>query len=377
MKDPISVLILDGESEFALFAAHCLAQVSAVRIFALCENPWSPIRFSRYCRCITFRRSTLEDETVLQALEDIIKKHQIDVLLPTETKGISFTIAHREALSKFVAVVPLPDPKSFEIANNKWLLSQFLEKNGIAGPKTILITENDLEKRLQDLEYPVLLKPIGAWGGEGVKRFESSTSISQYLDSQELENLQGHFILQSFLPGPVVGFNVLSIQGKILATTMQRGIIPNIYKFAAAGAIEFIKDGRFSDVCKNLFLALAWSGYANVDTLCDRRDNQINVLDLNARFWGSLRGSLVAGVNFPYLACLAALNVPFPQPDYEQAHYYHSKTALKESLFRRFGKGSERRISFQETGLRFLLLDPLAESLRAFQQEILQPNSSM
>jgi predicted ATP-grasp superfamily ATP-dependent carboligase len=315
----------------------------------------------------------MDEQTFLQALEEIVAKHRIDVLLPTETKGISFAIQHRDVLSKFVAIPPLPDQKSFEIANDKWLLSKFLEENDIQGPKTILLTEDNLEKRLQDLEYPVLLKPIHGWGGDGVKRFGTPSEIGQYFETQDLEKLRGRFILQSFLPGFVTGFNVLSINGDILATTMQRGIIPNTQKFAAAGAIEFIKDGRFSVACRKLFSALHWSGYANVDALCDSRDNVVNILDLNARFWGSLRGSLVAGVNFPYLACLAALNIPFPPPDYELAHYFHSKTALRAGLLNRHGNADAPKVTFRETGLRFLVHDPLAEILRAFQQEILLP----
>lgn len=374
MKQSFSVLISDGDSEFALFAAHCLAQFSNIRIFVLCEKAWSPIRFSRFCHCIIHRQGIKDDETNLNALADIIKKNGIDVLLPTETKGISFVISHREALSKFVAIPPLPDRKSFEIANNKWLLSEFLEENRIPGPKTILVTEDCLDGKLRDLEYPVLLKPTSAWGGEGVKRFESPIEIQHHFETHDIEKLNGRFIVQSFLTGRVVGFNVLSVQGEILATTMQRGIIPNTQKFAAAGAIEFIKDSGFSDPVFKLFSALTWSGYANVDTVLDSRDLKPNILDLNARFWGSLRGSLVAGVNFPYLACLAALQIPFSQPDYKFAHYYHSKTALREWLFRRRGKRLERKISVQETGLRFLLLDPLAEIIRAFQQEILQPS---
>ena len=372
MRQPFSVLILDGESEFALFAAHCLARCPNVKIYALCESPWSPIRFSRYCRCITFKKSTKDDETILRTLANIVDENGIDVLLPTETKGISFAIDHREALSKFVSIPPLPDKKSFEIANDKWLLSRFLAENGIPGPKTVLVTEDILENRLQDLEFPVLLKPTCACGGEGIIPFDHSTVLRRYLETLDLEELRGRFILQPYLPGTVAGFNALSIQGEIIAMTMQRGIIPNTQKFAAAGAIEFIKDINLLEACSNLCSAFAWSGYANIDVLYDSRDQKVNILDLNARFWGSLRGSLAVGVNFPYLACLAALNIPFPRPDYDLGNYFHSKTALKLGLFKSFRKDPKRRVSVQETGLTFLLLDPLGEMIRAFQQEVFQ-----
>jgi hypothetical protein len=51
--------------------------------------------------------------------------------------------------------------------------------------------------------------------------------------------------------------------------------------------------------------------------------------------------------------------------------YFHSKTALREGLARLRGKNREQNLTFGETGLKFLLADPLAETLRAFGQEVL------
>ena len=157
----------------------------------------------------------------------------------------------------------------------------------------------------------------------------------------------------------------------MLATTMQRGIIPNTQKYAAAGAIRFIKEEKFMAIAQRLVTALKWSGFANLDTLYDSEDDQLKILEINARFWGSLRGSLVAGVSFPYLACLAALNIPFPMPDYQLAKYIHPKTAVREGMAKLLGRSPKSEFAFQDTGLRFLAADPIAEAMRVFRQEIL------
>lgn len=373
MSKSFSVLIPDGESEFALFVAHCFAYFPDVKIYVLSSERWAPIRFSRYCNTYIFRQIPPDAEARLDLIADIVKKNNIDVLLPTETKWISFAIANREALSTFVAVAPLPDSKSFVLANNKWLLARFLAENQIPGPPTVLVTfDGFFEKRLQDMEFPVLLKPVTAWGGEGIERFDNLSDLRCYLEVQGPEKIKDRFIVQSFLPGVVVGVNILSYNGKILATTMQRGIIPNTQKYAAAGAIKFIKEERFLAIAQKLVFALNWSGFANVDTLHDVRDDQLKILEINARFWGSMRGSLVAGVSFPYFACLAALNIPFSMPDYKLARYIHTKTATREVVLRILGKHQERGFAFQETGWKFLLDDPLAESVRAIKQELLE-----
>jgi hypothetical protein len=57
-------------------------------------------------------------------------------------------------------------------------------------------------------------------------------------------------------------------------------------------------------------------------------------------------------------------------PDYHLAHYVHPKTALREGLARLLGKRREHEFSFAESGLRFLLADPLAEGVRALRQEV-------
>jgi predicted ATP-grasp superfamily ATP-dependent carboligase len=370
-RESFSVLIPDGESDFALFVTHCLGFFPGVKVYFLSGERWAPTRLSRYCHAYTFKQIERDADSWLNAIADAVKKNKIDVLLPTGTDAISLAVANRDTLSTFVAVAPLPDPKTFEIANNKWLLARFMEENAIPGPPTIPVTCDDLfETRLQGMEFPVLLKPVSGWGGEGIKRFENALDLRRYLAQQNPEKIVGRFILQSFLTGYLLDVNVLSRNGEMLASTMQRGIIPNKQKYAASGAIKFIKEDRFSAIVHRLVSTLRWSGFANVDTLIDSRDDQVKILEINARFWGSLRGSLVAGVSFPYLACLAALDIPFSMPDYQLVCYVHPKTALREGLARLLGKRREHDFSFAESGLRFLLADPLAEGVRALRQEV-------
>jgi predicted ATP-grasp superfamily ATP-dependent carboligase len=97
----------------------------------------------------------------------------------------------------------------------------------------------------------------------------------------------------------------------------------------------------------------------------DSRNGQVKVLEVNGRYWGSLIGSLVAGVNFPYLACLTALGTPFPTPTYRLSKFIHAETAAKEYLRRLQGKNELGEFSLGETGIRFFLTDPLPQVVNA------------
>jgi predicted ATP-grasp superfamily ATP-dependent carboligase len=270
-----------------------------------------------------------------------------------------------------VAVAPVLDSKSFEVANNKWLLFKLMQEHGIPAPLTVLCTlDSDFEQRVCDLEFPVLIKPVTAWGGEGIQRFDNLSQLYRFLEQCDSQKIRNRYIVQSLLPGHVIGLNVLCREGQVLAYTMQQGFIPNPQKYAAASAIQFVKREDALSVGGELVSALKYNGVANVDMLYDTREDQIKILELNARFWGSLRGSYVAGVSFPYLACLAALGISFPVPDYELTRYVHPQTAIREKVLRVLRKSQYDGFPFEETGLRYMLADPIAETLRAIRQKL-------
>jgi predicted ATP-grasp superfamily ATP-dependent carboligase len=372
MIDSFSVLIPDGESILTLFVMHGFAHIPNVKLHVLSNERWAPARFSRYCSTYSFKQMGANNEERFNAVAEVARRTHADVLLPVETGGIVFAAAKRQELSQLLAVAPVPDLESFEIANNKWLLAQFLQENDIPGPSTILCTlDHDFERQLRTLDFPVLLKPTIGSGGIGMRRFDDLHQLQDFLEEQPKEELGNKHIVQSYIPGFVIGLNVLCREGEILAFTMQRGFIPNPKKHNPAAAIKFIKRDDVLEVGQRFLSALNWSGYANIDMFYDTSENRVKILEVNARFWGSLRGSYVAGVSFPYLACLAALDIPFPVPDYELTRYIHPKTAMKEGILSALGRSQFERFPLEETGLRYLLADPVAESIRALQQQLL------
>lgn len=372
MKSPsFSVLIPDGESDFALFVIHGFIDCPQVKLYVLSNRRWMPARFSRYCHEYIHKEFSADASERFDAVAQVVTQNHIDVILPIEMEWIAPQDARRHALSELAAVASVLDSKSFKVANNKWQIFKLLQENGIPAPPTVLCTlDGDFEQQIHQLEFPVLIKPVTAWGGEGIRRFDNMSQLQEFLGQCDSEKIKNRYIVQSFLTGYVVGLNILCREGQLLAYTMQRGFIPNPQRYAAAAAIRFIQREDVIEIGKKLVSVLSYNGVANVDMFYDTRENQIKVLELNTRFWGSLRGSYAAGVSFPYLACLAALDIPFPVPGYDLARYIHSKTALKEGMLRILGKSRYERFYSEETGLKYMLVDPVAETLRAVRQQL-------
>lgn len=366
----ISVLIPDGENEHVLWVVRSLAQVGGVKMHVLSNTRWMPVRFSRHC-VYEHRPIGADPEARLEALAEIARRKHVDVILPCSELGVLFAVTHRERLAKLAALPPLPSLDCFNLARNKWQLNQFALQRGLPVPDAVLATlDAEFDRRLDGLEYPALLKPVAMTDGQGIRRFENPSQLRQFLANQDAQVFKDKFIVQPFVPGSDMGLSVLCRDGKILALTIQRGIISASHRFGPLMAMEFIQKDDVLAMGHRLMSALNWGGVAHVDLRLDSRDGQAKILEINARYWGSLLGSLVAGVNFAYLACQAALGIPFDPPSYQLSKYAHTTTAIKEGVLSLVGRSSLKGFTFQETGLRFCCVDPLPEIVKRVQETV-------
>jgi D-aspartate ligase len=369
MPDKFYVLIPDGENEHALWTARSLAHSKRVKLYILSTKRWMPVRFSRHCRMYKFRPTGLDQKARLDALVEIVKHVHVDIILPVSEEGMVFAAAERETLSRLATLSCIPSLESLEIARNKWLLNQFACQHNLPAPEAALVTfDAAFDQRISTLEYPVLLKPTALTDGQGIRRFDTPDDLQSFLRGQEKTLFKDKYLVQTYVPGSDLGLSVLCRDGEILAFTIQRGIKSEAHRFGPLMAMEFIRRDDVLDTGQKLLAALRWNGVAHIDLRHDSRDGQPKIVEMNARYWGSLLGSLVAGVNFPYLACLTAQNICFSMPEYRLSKYAHTTTAIKEGSLWLLGKNSLKGFSLGETGLRFFLTDPLPEVVKRLQE---------
>jgi D-aspartate ligase len=357
MKGTLNVLLL-GQT---LHVARCLGRGPGIRLHVLGDNRLAPARFSRYVR--SFRvYEAWDDERAVERVRCAVEESRAEVVLPAHTPHVRFVSEHRDALSRFVTVAPTPAPKVIDVVSDKWLLAEFLARHGLGQPPTVLATDDAaFELTLRGLAFPALLKPrLDLADGRGIRRFESAEQLRAFLEKNPEH--WGGYVVQSFVRGHDVCCNVLCREGEILAYTVQRARIPSRRPYSPAAIIEFVEDGQALDLVAGLVATLGYSGVAHIDMRRDEESGRVGVLEVNARYWGSLLGSLSAGVNFPHLHCLAALGVPFPQPSYSKKRYLVKEPL--EHLRARWRRGGEGGITLGDTPLRYDVADPLPRAAK-------------
>jgi predicted ATP-grasp superfamily ATP-dependent carboligase len=355
---PLSVLLLDEDGHHSQKVAVCLGQIKNIKLHVLSNRPWVPVRFSRHVATFQWHDPGATDGEKLETVLRAIDRTQSDVLLPVMESGFHFMAAHQSALASRISLPPVPDASALKLGRDKALLKDFLVKHDLPHPSTVVLrTIKQAEADLACLTFPVLFKPATGSGGSGIRIFVDSASLFSFLQSQWRAEYPA--LLQSYIHGHDVDCSVLCKNGNIVAQATQVSLLQRRQAFGADEAIEFMEDPAALEATAQLMHALKWNGVAHVDLRRDARNgNRVNVLDFNPRYWTSLLGSLGAGVNFPYLSCLAALGHEFDPPKPSPRKFFTAEAVVRHVAWKCVGRG-HGVVTLRESGLPYALSDPL------------------
>lgn len=350
---PFSVLIPDGETNNSLSVVRCLGEEKNVKIFVLSKGKNNPVRYSRYISKFIHYSNGETKEEKLAAIIDAIEKTNADILLPLDIDIIRLVSEYKEILSKLIAIAPVPDVNSFDIANDKWLLSLWLKENNISHPKTTLFnSSNNIDEVISSIVFPIIVKPTNGFAGRGIKICENAEELQSW--HQEFDHSED-FIFQSYIKGYDIDCSVICLEGRILVHTIQKSI-----KYSKddpwAYAMQFLQNDEVFNIVKEVAEKFNWSGVNNIALRYDEEMCQMKVIEINPRFWASVLASIFAGVNFPHFSCLSGLKRELPEIETQNTIVIRTGDALK-MILKRFKNQSY--LLFDNTYFEYTVKDPL------------------
>lgn len=349
--------MLDGQAMYALLVVRALAREPGVRLHVLSLTGRALARHARWVTSFEVMPELRDASRRLELIEKVVRRRGIDVMIASSEDAIEFISQNRSALRGMCATVATPGVRELAIARDKGLFSCHMAANGLPHPPTCIVTSGpEFEPAVKALRLPLMLKPVGLSGGEGVVKFADHEELLAHVRAARLPERQ--YIVQSFVEGRDGGCNVLCRDGEILVSTVQKSVVSNPIEYGAPSCVDIARDDRVLALVGRLMKSLNWSGAANVDLKLDEKKGAVTVLEINARYWGSLLASLYAGVNFPYLACLEGMGIPLPPSRFRPVRFtWHKRRLLAGFLA---PKGAE---AFESRGniLRYVVPDPMPE----------------
>jgi len=269
-----------------------------------------------------------ESPNFMLSIFEIVESEKVDIICPVPTAELEMFSEAKEYFKQLGVSVLVSDMVGLRIANNKALLYQHLQKQGInCVPKHFLVKDfNSFLDAVEKLGYPskkVCLKPPVGTGARGLKILDSESSnivkvLARSPDSSVAALEEVSLVLKKanpfppllvveFLPGAEYDVDVLSLDGRSFS------IIPrkNEKMFWGLSMVSRAeKNDKIIELSDRIVKALHLSYVINISFKYSNKD-EIKILEINPRIPGSIIAAVNAGVNMPYLAIKLALGEPF------------------------------------------------------------------
>ncbi len=348
-----SVLIPDGESPFAFQVLACLHRAGGfdVHLLSRASNV-----MSRYSLAKKTFHALPDGCDYLEYLGGFCARTHVDVIMPVGMDAILYFAERRELTEKLARLCLMDGFENLQMVSDKGLLANFLYEKKLPHPQSITSLEY-FNKIVDEFSLPALLKPRTSGNGEGISKFTDRAELIRLVRTQA--NFFDEYLIQEYVDGYDIDCSVLCRDGVILAYTTQKTLYAPAGLYQPADAIEFVHDAQVLEVAARLMENLKWTGVAHIDMRCRASNSQIEIIEINPRFWGSIQGSLNAGVNFPELVCLAGKDQGFPLPSYVDGKYMSGFSAIK-----RIWKRQPVTHPIKETNLLMMLKDPLPNLMK-------------
>lgn len=295
------VIVTHGRSVMALIAIHSLAK-KGVEVIACDEIDLTLAKFSKYTKAHFIHAPKDNLEQYLSDIEAAVKRYKPDddrpyVLMPIHRD--SMIIAKYKDRFEPLIKVACPEFESVNMLHPKDHFYNFANQIGLRIPKSFQVS--DINQIIDQLEFPVLVKPIDGTAGRGIVIVQTKENLQEAYNSVK-EKSCCMPIVQEFISGEDYCFAGIYQQGELKAHMAYH----NIYNFprpAGAGIMrETVDDSPFIDIASQLMKKLKWNGVAEIDFRWDGNpNNQAYAIEVNPRFWGGLFQSVESGIDFPWL----------------------------------------------------------------------------
>lgn len=236
-------------------------------------------------------------------LINLIKKEKYDCVLPIHDPAIQVCQKYYSSISALTLIIGLNREEIQSYATDKWKLLQLSKVIGFNTPKSFLITkEEDLNSVLSNLTFPCVIKPRSSSVIINNKVLELSVRYAKNV--VELTDIIREYInvvnliVQEYLDGYGIGYNIISKDGLILNQYIHSRINE---KNGVSTYRETLSINSFNliNIVTKYISQINWNGVAMIEFRIS--NNTPYLMEMNGRFLGSIELGIRSGLNYPVL----------------------------------------------------------------------------
>jgi predicted ATP-grasp superfamily ATP-dependent carboligase len=248
----------------------------------------------------------LDPDRYVDALCELVRHHQPDLVLPAHDGSIHAIRARRAEIERYTAL-GLAHEAALSIAVSKARTLGLASELGISVPRSLPLGNlNDVAPAIRDLGLPAVIKPLASWverGGRGARLSSAPVETSDQVRTilAEFLSIGTKAFLQELLPGRREAVSLFYARGQFWGRFAQVSHREWPVMGGASVLCESIPlEPEITDAAEQLVRAMDLEGCSMVEFRRDR-DGRPVLMEINPRMGGSVALAISAGVNFPML----------------------------------------------------------------------------
>lgn len=247
-------------------------------------------------------------EDYIPFLLNYCQAHNIQAIVPLIDIDLPVLSRNKWRFEEIGVEVIVSNIDVIQVCNDKWQTYRFLIKHGFQTPMTFLslaAAKRALEN--EEIHYPVIVKP--RWGMGSILIFEAANEeelevfyrkvkreiSNTYIAFESQQTLEESVLIQEKIKGQEYGMDVINnLQGELESTVVKKKLA---MRAGETDGAEIVRHETLKEVGEKLSANLKHIGNLDVDVF--QHEDDVYILEMNARFGGGYPFSHAAGVHLP------------------------------------------------------------------------------
>lgn len=331
-RPPRTALVLGSDTRSFLAVVRSLGR-QGVQVHVAPYDFSSAALSSRYIRGVHRLPPLQADpEEWIVALLALCERIAPDVVFPCDDRGIIPLHHFRQRLGALR--VALPGPEALAAFFDKHQTRQLAAQCGVpTAPGRLLDPDDTADTLASEFGFPLYLKPCSSYE---LSSIESRQNVIACKSSRQLRQALStigrhqRFLVEAHSAGTGVGLSVLCHDGEVSHAFQHRRVREPVGGGGSSYRRSEAVSADLEQMTRALCRAAKLEGVAMFEYRVDDATGRKILLEVNARFWGSLPLAVAAGVDFPAL-WFQQLTSSAPLP--RQAAYrvpFHARNLLAD-----------------------------------------------
>ncbi len=288
------VLVLGDETRIVLPILRSLGRRGLEVHLAWCL-PHEPVTRSRYLHQYHhLRRWEPDSESWLDDLRALLESTAFDLVIPATESAVFPLQRVRGKLDADWPIYLLND-RAFETCFDKGKTHELARSLGVPVPRQTLVRPGD---ELAGWSMPLALKPVCSVDSTNVDAKNFVRRVNNERDLEACFEQEDLWIVQEWFTGVGAGVEFLAHGGEILFAFQHERIHETI-GYGSFYRKSVAMDPDLLAATRALVAATGYTGVGMAEYRIDPACHRFVLLEINARFWGSLPLAVVAGADFP------------------------------------------------------------------------------